>query len=204
MRLHRVGRAAENPTLRLVLLHGYGSDERDMLGLARELPPEVEVVCLRAPGETENGGYAWFDISIDESGFGFDEEGFQLAVALVLQALPELGAGDAPFVLGGFSQGAMVAAAVALIDPGVDGAWLMSGGFPPGLEMPPTPPRPALVQHGTLDPVLPIAMGRALAKALAEAGMEVEMREYPVAHSISSDGLADAIDWLDRLADRST
>src|SRR5690349_20919953 len=108
MTLHSLRRAATNPTLRLVLLHGYGSDERDMYGLARELPPEIDVVCLRAPGETENGGYAWFDISIDESGFGFDEEGFQMAVALVLQELPSLRTEEVPFVVGGFSLGTMV------------------------------------------------------------------------------------------------
>lgn len=201
MTLHSVRRAAANPTLRLVLLHGYGSDERDMLGLARELPPEVDVVCLRAPGETENGGYAWFDISIDASGFGFDEEGFQMATALVLQELPALRTDDLPFVLGGFSQGAMVAAAVTLIEPRVDAAWLMSGAFPPGVEMPPSPWRPVLVQHGTADPVLPIAMGRELAKRLAEAGLAVESREYPMGHSISSDSLADGIEWMNGLVE---
>lgn len=185
--------------LRLVLLHGYGSDERDMLGLAQELPPEVDVVCLRAPGETENGGYAWFDISIDESGFGFDFEGFQYAIALVLQALPSLREDDVPFVLGGFSQGAMVAAATMLIDPEVNGAWLMSGGLPPDLDLPDSPPRPVLVQHGTLDPVLPIAMGRSLAESMRIAGMAVEMKEYNIAHSISSASLADGIEWLNSL-----
>lgn len=172
-----------------------------MLGLARELPPEIDVVCLRAPGETEHGGYAWFDISIDESGFGYDEEGFQYAVALVLQALPGLRADELPFVLGGFSQGAMVAAAVALIDPRVDAAWLMSGGFPPGLEMPVSPTRRVLVQHGTMDPVLPVAMGRALSKGLKEAGMDVDAREYAMGHTISNDSLADGIEWLGWLLD---
>ena len=199
MLLHAVRRPAASPIFRLVLLHGYGSDERDMAGLARELPPEIDVICLRAPGETENGGYAWFDISIDENGFGFDAEGFQYAVALVLQELPELRTDDVPFIVGGFSQGAMVAAAVTLIDPSIDAAWLMSSAFPPGLDMPASPSRPVLVQHGTADPVLPIAMGRALAKGLAEVGMQVDTREYPMGHSISNDSLADAIEWLESL-----
>lgn len=188
-------RAAADPMLRLVLLHGYGSDERDMLGLAQALPREIDVVCLRAPGETENGGYAWFDISVDEGGFGFDEEGFQYAAALVLQ---EIAAhkGDVPLLLGGFSQGAMVAAAVTLIDPDVAAAWLMSGAFPPALEMPATPTRPVLVQHGTQDPVLPIAMGHDLAKRLKEAGLAVDYREYPVGHTVPAEGLDDGIEWL--------
>ncbi len=169
-----------------------------MLGLARELPPEIDVVCFRAPGETENGGYAWFDLSVDEGGFGFDEEGFQYASALVLQTLSET-QDDLPLVLGGFSQGAMVAAAVTLLDPNVGAAWLMSGAFPPNIEMPPTPMRPALVQHGTKDPVLPIDMGRDLAKRLGEAGLAVELREYSVGHTISAGGLADGIEWLDSL-----
>ncbi len=171
-----------------------------MLGLARELPVEVDVVCLRAPGETENGGYAWFDISIDESGFGFDEEGFRYAAAAVLQELPELKIEGLPFVLGGFSQGAMVAAAVTLVEPGVDAAWLMSGAFPPSVEVPGSPVRPILVQHGVSDPVLPIAMGRALAARLKEAGQAVEYLEYPMAHSISPASLADGIEWLEGLA----
>ena len=167
-----------------------------MLGLAQALPREVDVVCPRAPGETENGGYAWFDLAIDEGGFGFDEEGFQYAAALVLQELPALREDGVPLVLGGFSQGAMVAAAVTLIDPSVDAAWLMSGAFPPDMEMPSSPARPALCQHGTLDPVLPIAMGRDLAKRLGEAGLRVDAREYPVAHTVPPDGLSDAIEWL--------
>ena len=166
-----------------------------MLGLARELPVEIDVVCLRAPGETENGGYAWFEISIDETGFGFDDEGFGYATALVLQSVKALPK-DVPLVLGGFSQGAMLAAAVTLIEPTVDGAWLMSGAFPPGLEMPPSPSRPALVQHGTSDPMLPLKMGRDLAKRLGEAGLEVVFKEYPMAHSISSESLTDGVEWL--------
>lgn len=197
MALYSVRRAASVPALRLVLLHGYGSDERDMMGLAQALPPEIDVVCFRAPGEMENGGYAWFDISIDEAGFGFDEEGFQYAAALVLQSLPE---GDVPMVLGGFSQGAMVAAAVTLIESSVDAAWLMSGAFPPGLEMPRSSSRPVLAQHGTIDPVLPIAMGRDLAQRLAEAGLDVDAREYPVGHTVPAEGLVDGIEWLRSLA----
>ena len=183
----------------LVLLHGYGSDERDMMGLAQALPREVDVVCLRAPDETENGGYAWFDLTVEEQGFGFDEEGFQYAAALVLQSLAEFRDADVPLVLGGFSQGAMVAAAVTLVEPSVHAAWLMSGAFPPALEMPPARSRPVLVQHGTADPVLPIAMGRDLAKRLAEAGLAVDSREYPVGHTVPADGLADGIEWLEGL-----
>ncbi len=167
-----------------------------MLGLARSLPREIDLVCFRAPGETENGGYAWFDLTVEEAGFGFDEEGFNYAAALVLQELSEHRKDDVPLVLGGFSQGAMVAAAVTLIEPSVHAAWLMSGAFPPGLEMPPSTPRSVLVQHGTLDPVLPIAMGRDLAKRLAEAGLSVDAREYPVGHTVPADGLADGIEWL--------
>ena len=167
-----------------------------MLGLAQALPSDFDVVCLRAPGETENGGYAWFDIAIDEGGFGFDEEGFQYAAARVLQEIASMRIEDVPLVLGGFSQGAMVASAVTLIEPSVDAAWLMSGGFPPGLEMPASLERPVLCQHGTLDPVLPIAMGRDLAKRLGEAGLAVDAREYEVGHTVPADGLADGIEWL--------
>lgn len=201
MELLAARRAAADSALRLVLLHGYASDERDMMGLARALPPEIDVTCLRAPGEVPNGGYAWFDLSVDESEFGIDVEGFQYAVALVLQSLKCQG--DGPLVLGGFSQGAMVAAAVTLVEPRVDAAWLMSGAFPSELEMPTSPSRPVLAQHGTADPVLPIAMGRDLARRLAAAGLDVDAREYPVGHTVPADGLRDAVEWLAGLTEEA-
>src|SRR6185437_8113409 len=46
----------------LVLLHGLGADEHDLLGLASGLDPRLHVLSLRAPHETTSGGYAWFPI----------------------------------------------------------------------------------------------------------------------------------------------
>lgn len=199
MELQALYLTSDAPAMRLVLMHGYGSNERDLAGLAEELPEEIDVVCLRAPHAMEYGGYAWFDISVGSETFEYDLDAFQHSTALVLQAVAELRLPDVPLVVGGFSQGAMMAAAALLIDAEIDAAWLMSGAFPPSLELPDSPPRPVLAQHGTSDPVLPLPLGQDLARRLREAGMDVDAREYPMAHTVSAQSLADGVEWLLRL-----
>ena len=192
--------ASDRPTARLVLLHGYGSDERDMAGLGESLPDEIDVVCLQAPHFMEHGGFAWFDIAVGGEEFAYDLEGFQHSTAMVLRAIAELRLEDVPLVVGGFSQGAMIAAAATLVDPAIDAAWLMSGAFPPGVDMPDAPPRPILVQHGTDDDVLPLPLGEDLVKRLREVGMAVDFREYGMGHSVSAKSLADGVAWLSALS----
>ena len=55
---------SENPPL-LILLHGYGSNERDLFSFAEELPEELLIVSAQAPYEMGHGGYAWYAINFD-------------------------------------------------------------------------------------------------------------------------------------------
>jgi phospholipase/carboxylesterase len=105
-------------------------------------------------------------------------------------------------ILGGFSQGAMMAAAVLLERPDlVDGAWLMSGRplpFFPSNELT-RKPLPVLIQHGTHDEVLPVEEGRQLAELMRSTGHGVTYTEYPMGHQISAESLREGSAWLDRL-----
>src|SRR5579862_4733461 len=153
----------------LVLLHGLGSDERDLLSLAAELDSGLSVVSIRAPYETGYGGFAWFDIQFLADGKRIiDDEQAVSSRELLLSDLHELVDSEKPshLILGGFSQGAMMAAGILLRTPEMlAGAWLMSGRFLPVFDPRQETPvaRPVLVQHGLYDEVLAIDDGRDLA-----------------------------------------
>lgn len=199
----RLPRSAVNgrPPL-LILLHGIGADEFDLLDLAGEFDPRFLVVSVRAP-HAWGPGFAWFSIDFDAGGMRMDLG--QAATSrdalgrFVGECAEAYGCDPSRVYLAGFSQGAMMAAAVALALPArAAGVVMMSGGLPP------QPARAAdgsaagdfLVVHGTFDPVLPVAAGRAARDALAALGARVSYREYPMAHQISQASLTDVAMWL--------
>jgi phospholipase/carboxylesterase len=191
----------------LVLLHGLGADEHDLMGLADELDPRLLVVSIRAPLDYGNGGYAWFDIQWDASGVRIVPEQALLSLEVLvetLRMLPEaLGVTPSQILLGGFSQGAMMSVAVAFADPFlISGVISMSGrlvpDFVPAEPLKETSDLPFLVQHGTVDGVLPVAGSRLMREQLEAMGCSVTYKEYPMAHEISRQSLADVRDWISK------
>jgi phospholipase/carboxylesterase len=191
----------------LVLLHGIGADEHDLLPLAAHLDPRFAVVSLRAPFEAEPMGYAWYRLDWREvpprPDLGQAAES-RAWLGAMLGELPEAaGADPERLFLFGFSQGAAMATAV-LLDQCVPvrGAVLHSGRVPPEVAAPTAEALEGvevLVLHGTDDPVLPPEHGRALRDLLAPVmGGRLEHREYRAAHEVTAETLADAAAWLSR------
>jgi len=189
----------------LVLLHGLGADEHDLMGLAPELDPRLLIVCIQAPLEYGNGGYAWFDVQWDADGIKVAPEQALASRDLLidtLRSLPEaLGVEPCKVLLGGFSQGAMMSLGVALSEPDlISGVLLMSGRilpeFVPEEVLEATRELPFCVQHGTNDGVLSVQGSRQIRDLLEKSGCAVTYKEYPMAHEISSRSLADARDWI--------
>ncbi len=115
---HRVRPARQNsasPHL-LILLHGLGSNEDDLFGLAPYFDPRFTLVSVRAPNAYGNGGYAWFDLNITDRGIAIDpastERGRQTALRFVREAQRAYGAAPERTLLCGFSQGAIMSASV--------------------------------------------------------------------------------------------
>jgi phospholipase/carboxylesterase len=175
----------EDADRRLVLLHGWGADADDLLGLARELlgpaADGVSVVALRAPLPHPGGmGRQWYDLGMP----GWPQ--LPAARADLLRRLRQLGKGVAleDTALLGFSQGAAMAIDVAL-GGGLRLAGLIGcSGYPhPGWE--PQPPQtPILLTHGTGDAVVPYAAGEELERILKESGGEVALLPFAGGHSI--------------------
>ena len=189
----------------LVLLHGLGADEHDLMGLASELDGRFLVVTLRAPLEYGPTGYAWFEITWEADGVHVVPEQVLASRDLLLETLKELPKAldleGSPLYLGGFSQGAMMSLGSALAEPNLfSGVILMSGRWMP--ELLPAEPNedlknvPFLVQHGTVDQVLPVAGSRAIRDYLEGIGCDVNYAEYPMAHEINMKSLLNIRDWL--------
>ena len=197
----------------LLLLHGIGSNEEDLIGLAPYLDQRFLIVSARAPNPYGWGGYAWFEIEWLPDRIEIDREqalaSRELIVAFIGEAIAAYGADPAHVYLLGFSQGAMMSAWVALSQPNlVAGTVLMSGRIPEEVrEQIATPEqlagKPFLVVHGTRDQTLPIANGRASRDLLQELPVDLTYREYPMAHEVSAESLADVAAWLSaRLGER--
>ena len=190
-----VTREVTNPLATLVLLHGLGSDEKDMAGLANMIDDRVEVICLRAP-HRYGPGYAWFDIQWTNTGIEVDEAQYWGAVDLVKAEVERLA--RPKLIVGGFSQGAMVSLGVVSRYPDLAKACLLLSGR--GIEKPAPQFKGQVFQaHGMFDDVIPIQDARKLHESLKSLGDQYEYHEYEMGHWINEEELSDLNHWLRRL-----
>lgn len=194
--------SSDGPPPALVLLHGVGSNEQDLFGLADALDPRLFVVSVRAPLAIGPGQFAWYRLNWTADGpvpvDPAESDASLHALREFLAALPAAyGIDPNRLFLGGFSQGAIMSLAVALTQaPLIAGAVILSGRVLPGLVPGPGPYPPLFVAHGLYDAVLTIAEGRAVRALLQERQAELTYREYPMAHEVSPESLNDAASWL--------
>jgi phospholipase/carboxylesterase len=196
----------------LVLLHGVGSNEEDLFGLAPYLDGRFLIASARAPVEMWPGGYGWFNIEFTPRGMLADVEQAKRSLRVLPGFVDELvqayGADAGSVCLMGFSQGAMMSLALALTAPEkIAGAVLMSGRFPAEalereLDASALEGKPFMVTHGIYDPVLPIAEGHAVRDKLQALPVELTYREYPMAHEVSMESLKDVAAWLTQKLDQ--
>jgi phospholipase/carboxylesterase len=190
----------------LVMLHGIGADENDLLPLTGALDPRLVVVSLRAP-QRYHVGYAWFPIDwLPDGRIVPDLAQARTALADLarwVDAAPaRLGADPRRVYVLGFSQGAMMALGLLQAIPDrLAGVVALSGRFADGAFDAPAPAGavarvPLFVGHGTLDDVLPIANGRAVRDVLAPRVRDFTYREYPIGHGIAPAEERDVAAWL--------
>ena len=197
---------SERPHL-LVLLHGIGADELDLLPVADALDPRLVAVSLRAPYRAEPMGYAWYALDWSAMPPEPDLEQAERSLEELAKALPELerhaGAEPTRTILFGFSQGATMALGLALTRPElVRGVILHSGRVLQGLERRAAPAErlaglEALVLHGVHDDVLPVERGRETRDLLSRLlGPRLEYREHDAGHFVTNESIADAARWI--------
>jgi phospholipase/carboxylesterase len=205
---HQSPRVATSVPPLLLLLHGYGSNEHDLLQLAPYLDGRCLIVSPRAPHQLAPGSYAWFDLGFTAQGYTVDRAEAEASRDTIMRFIDEIvatyGADAQQVYLLGFSQGAIMSASVALKEPDrVAGAVLMSGSvtsalLPDAAAQERLVGKPFLVVHGTQDPVLPIRYGRESRDVLGQLPIDLTYREYPMGHTISPESLTEVVAWLEQ------
>lgn len=184
----------------LLLLHGTGGDETDLLPLGRTLLPGAALLSPRG-AVLENGMPRFFRRLAEGV---FDEADLRRRAADLADFIAEARTayGLAAPVAVGFSNGANIAAALLLLHPGVLAGAVLLRPMVPLRETPPVDlaGRPVLMLSGAADPIVPAANVGSLAERLRAAGATVSHETLPVGHGLSQADVAQAGVWLTRLA----
>jgi phospholipase/carboxylesterase len=202
---YRLRPARGDPDGALVLFHGRGADEVDLLPLLDVLDPERRLVGItpRGPLSLPPGGAHWY--AVREIGYP-DPDTFLRIYAVAsdwLDALPGLtGVPLARTVVGGFSQGCVMAWALGLGEgrPAPAGVIGLSGFVPSvdgfELDLVGREGFRAAIGHGTHDPIIGVEWGRQARDRLEAAGADVTYRESPIAHSIDPGFARELAGWV--------
>ncbi|WP_424008851.1 alpha/beta hydrolase [Haloferax denitrificans] len=197
----------DGPAPAVVLLHGRGSNEQDLLSIAREFPDHVHVVSLRAPDRLQ-GGYTWYELDLSEGGLHQSQphaEQFERSRSLVREAIA--GAVEAydidPDRIGllGFSQGAITSLSLLLDDPD-DYAWVVAlhgylADSHADLEPEGIAGKPVFVGGGSMDQIIPASRVERAAERLRELGADVTANVYGAPHGVGPDELRDVVDFVE-------
>jgi phospholipase/carboxylesterase len=193
----------------LVLHHGRGTSEADLLPLADALDPQhqLHVVAPRAPIQLPGSpGYHWY--RVPRVGYP-DPDSFRAAREALASVHDEVSAQTgiplARSVLGGFSMGTVMSYALALDPdrPAPAGILAFSGFIPTVEGWSPDLTRTGtrvFIAHGRRDPVIDVSFARTARDLLQQAAFEVDYRESEAAHNIDPADIPRAINWLDTVA----
>jgi phospholipase/carboxylesterase len=199
--------AAAAPAGLLVLHHGRGTDERDLLPIGDVLDPQrrLHVVAPRGPLQVPGTpGYHWY--RVPRVGHP-DPATFAAAYAALAGFHDELwertGIGPERTVLGGFSMGAVMSYALGLGGdrPAPSGILAFSGFIPTveawGPSLADRTATRAFIAHGRADPVIEVGFARRARELLDQAGLPVEYHETDVPHTIDPAMIGPAVEWLE-------
>jgi len=197
---HRTREADGEPEGTIVLFHGRGADEHDLMPLFDVLDPDRRLRGLtpRGPLALPPGGAHWYALyRLGEP----DPRTFHATFPAVARWLDELGLDWTRTVLGGFSQGAVMSYALGLGRgrPRPAGILALSGFMPTvpdfELDLESSLPRVA-IGHGAYDDVIGVEWGRQARERLEAAGADVTYRESPLPHAIDPRFAAELSQWV--------
>ncbi len=184
----------------VLLLHGTGGDETDLLPLGRAIAPGAAFLSPR--GNVLEGDMPRFFRRLREG--LFDEDDVRRRAGELAHFVGEarrLYRLGAPFAVG-YSNGANIAAALLLLHPGALGGAILLRAMAP-LTDPPKPDLsgvPVLILSGLDDPIVPRSSVERLAQALALAGARVERQQLPAGHGLTPADVARAKAFFEREA----
>jgi phospholipase/carboxylesterase len=199
--IHRFVPATRPSLPPLLMLHGTGGDENDLLPLGARLSPGAALLSPR--GKVLENGMPRFFRRMAEG--VFDVQDIKARAGELAQFIREAAKAygiDAPIAVG-FSNGANIAAALLFLSPDVlRGGVLIRAMLPFEPESPPRlNSKPVLMLSGARDPIMPPAAVERLAAVLAATGAAFTRKVLPAGHNLTPDDLSIAAQWLEQLHD---
>jgi predicted esterase len=182
----------------LLLLHGTGGSERDLIPLGRELDPNASLLSPR--GKVLENGMPRFFRRIAEGVFDLVDlktRTNELADFLAAAAQHYGFAAD-KVVAAGYSNGANIAASLLLLRPEILSAAILFRAMVPLVpdKQPKLSSMPVWIGAGTDDPIIPTSETKRLAELLRKAGANVTIRHFPAGHGLTMADVEAARDWL--------
>ena len=197
--IHRLVTGDDLTASPLVLLHGSGGREQDLMPLAQDLTPKRSILAVRGAIRWD-GGFAFFrrfaDRSIDE--VDLRKNATELA-SFTEGVRVKCGFGKPPIAVG-FSNGAIMASALLLMRPSMFGGAILLRPLSPFLDelQSEISGTPVLVIDGELDTRRSPGDGDRLAERLRQAGARVEHHTLPIGHAITAQDSQIARKWIER------
>ena len=196
--IHRFVPSPSGDKTTLLLLHGTGGDENDLLGIGESLLPGANLLSPR--GKVLEGGMPRFFRRLAEGVFDLEDlikRTHELA-KFVGDACEQCQLDADRVIAVGFSNGANIAASMMLLSPAtLRGGVLMRAMVPlEPPEMPDLKGRAALILAGEMDPIVPRDQPEHLASMLRAGGADVELKWQRAGHGLTQQDLRDAHEWL--------
>mgnify|MGYP005990696573 FL=1 len=196
----------ENPPL-LVLLHGYGSNEKDLFSFAEELPDDFLIISAQAPLSMGFGSYAWYSINFDDINGKFSDlkeakESVDKIAVFIDEIKQKYHTNPEKTFLLGFSQGAILSYSLSFFYPNkVQNVIALSGYI--NKELLPTSISKEIKtdyysSHGSVDQVLPVTWARESKPFLDNLGFNSEYSEYPVGHGVAPQNFFSFKKWIEK------
>jgi phospholipase/carboxylesterase len=203
--IHKASSLKENAPL-LILLHGVGSNEKDLFSFAAQVPEKYHVVSLRAPFVLGEESFAWYQVDFKNGKPHINSEQANASRLKLINFIEtvkfEINYNPKQVYLCGFSQGAIMSYSVALSRPDlVTGFAAMSGrlleehkGYFATNDN--VKSLKVLITHGKADPILMVEYAKEANAYLQGLGLKPEMKLYDEVHTINAKMLVDLWQWL--------
>ena len=194
--IHQFVPGTSNRTL--LLLHGTGGNERDLIPLGRELDPNAALLSPR--GKVLENGMPRFFRRLAEGVFDLEDLKYRTneLADFVAAAAQHYGFASDNVVAVGYSNGANIGASILLLRPEILSAAILFRAMVP--LIPDRQPNLSSIRvwigAGAHDPIIPTSETNALAELLRNDGADVTIRYFQTGHQLTRDDVEAARDWL--------
>jgi phospholipase/carboxylesterase len=196
--IHRFVPAENDSGATLLVLHGTGGDENDLIPLGQELAPGAAILSPR--GKVSEYGAPRFFRRLAEGVFDHEDLVFRTheLAEFIETSAEEYGFDPNKLIAAGYSNGANIAASLILLHPGMLRAAVLFRSMVP-FEPEVTPDlsgMPVFMASGKRDQIITPDNTQRLAEILSEAGAKVDLRWSNTGHGLTYEEIEEAKEWL--------